>query len=346
MPWPAAEAQRGIEHERLGVHAGGDRAVGLHLELLRGPFAPGPLQQPALLPAAAHGRPEDRDPQEAVVDAWARPRADGVGEAVAIVGHDDRGPRGNHAEAAATTRHPSTSSPLGNSLTATATARPSVAAPATRATSAASCRRLIRSAHLAPERRNHVVPRHRIRWLEDAERLDVAVYAAIAATPTPAVDTAMSRLSRAADYSRLSLSAAALLALAGGRGGRRAALFGIASLAVTATVVNLAVKPLGRRRRPDRVARDVPLARHVRMPQSRSFPSGHAAGAFAFATGVGRVLPAAGLPLHALAALVAYSRIHTGVHYPGDVIAGAIMGAALAQLTTDACEHRLPACML
>ena len=55
------------------------------------------------------------------------------------------------------------------------------------------------------------------RWLDEAERLDVAVYAAIARTPTPAIDRAMSRLSRAADYSRLSLASAAVLALAGGR---------------------------------------------------------------------------------------------------------------------------------
>ena len=144
--------------------------------------------------------------------------------------------------------------------------------------------------------------RRRLRWLEDAERIDLAIYAAIARTPTPALDRVMSRLSRAADYSRLSLAAAALLALAGGRTGRRAAGIGLASLAVTATVVNVAVKPLGRRRRPDRLAGDVPLARHVRMPISRSFPSGHTAAAFAFATGVGHVSPAAAVPLRALAA--------------------------------------------
>ena len=40
-------------------------------------------------------------------------------------------------------------------------------------------------------------------WIEDAERLDLAIYAAIARTPTPALDVAMSRLSRAADYSRV-----------------------------------------------------------------------------------------------------------------------------------------------
>jgi membrane-associated phospholipid phosphatase len=183
----------------------------------------------------------------------------------------------------------------------------------------------------------------RPRWVQDAERLDRAAYAAVAQTPTPALDVAMSRLSRAADYSRLSLASAAVLALAGGTTGRRAAAQGLAALGVTATVVNVAVKPIARRRRPDRGADAVPSARHVRMPASRSFPSGHTAGAFAFATGVGRVSPAAAVPLRALAALVGYSRVHTGVHYPGDVLAGALIGAALAQLTTHAGDRLQPA---
>ena len=177
-------------------------------------------------------------------------------------------------------------------------------------------------------------------WRRDVERIDVALYAAIARTPTPALDSAMARLSRAADYSRLSFASAALLAAAGGRPGRRAAADGLASLGVTASVVNLALKPLGRRRRPDRAAEQVPVARHVRMPSSTSFPSGHAAAAFAFATGVGHALPPAAIPLRGLAALVAYSRVHTGVHYPVDVIAGALTGTVLAQLTTHALDRR------
>jgi undecaprenyl-diphosphatase len=176
-------------------------------------------------------------------------------------------------------------------------------------------------------------------WLRDAERIDVALYAAVAQTATPALDRAMARLSHAADYSRLSLAAAAALAVTGRRG-RRAAVHGLAAVGVTASVINVVVKPLGRRRRPDRAAQQVPVARHVRMPSSTSFPSGHAAAAFAFATGVGHVLPSAGVPLRGLAFLVAWSRVHTGVHYPGDVVAGALAGTALAQLTSRGLDRR------
>jgi hypothetical protein len=79
----------------------------------------------------------------------------------------------------------------------------------------------------------------------------------------------MSRLSNAANYSRLWLPASGLLAVAGGDDGRRAAADGVTSIAVTATIVNAALKPLGRRRRPDRRPA---LPRRVRLPRSRSFP--------------------------------------------------------------------------
>lgn len=178
------------------------------------------------------------------------------------------------------------------------------------------------------------------RWMQEAERIDAALYATIAGTPTPALDKSMRRLSHVADYSRLSITAAAVLALTGGATGRRAARSGLVSVAVTAAIVNIAIKPLSHRRRPDRVAEEVPLGRRVRMPASTSFPSGHSAAAFAFATGVGAVMPTAGIPLRTLAALVAYSRVHTGVHYPGDVIGGSLIGTALGQITTRALHRR------
>ncbi len=178
------------------------------------------------------------------------------------------------------------------------------------------------------------------RVAREAGRIDLAIYRAVADTPTPDLDRLLRGLSRAADYSRLSILSAVGLSLTGGPRGRAAAAMGLASVAVTSTVLNLGVKPIVRRRRPDRVMHDVPRARQVAMPSSTAFPSGHSAAAFAFATGVARELPAAGFPLRALAALVAYSRVHTGVHYPGDVVAGALLGSALAQATTSALERR------
>jgi membrane-associated phospholipid phosphatase len=180
-------------------------------------------------------------------------------------------------------------------------------------------------------------------WLAELERIDRAVYEAVAATPTPRLDGAMRRLSAAANYSRLSIAASALLAVSGGSRGRRAAATGLVSVAVTSAIVNAVVKPfVGRRMRPDREGAEVPLARHVPMPTSRSFPSGHTASAVAFASGVGSVMPLAALPLHALAATVGYSRVHTGVHYPGDVIAGAVLGAMIADFTAGIVTRRAP----
>jgi undecaprenyl-diphosphatase len=176
-------------------------------------------------------------------------------------------------------------------------------------------------------------------WLADARDVDDAVYAAIARTPTPALDRGMSTLSHAANYSRLWMASAAVLALVGGRSGRRAAAQGLVSVGATSASVNLVVKRVGRRKRPDRAGADVPVGRHVRMPTSLSFPSGHSAVAFAFAAGVGNRLPVVALPLHAVAGVVAYSRVHTGVHHPSDVVVGSVLGTMIAQLTTRALDH-------
>ena len=135
---------------------------------------------------------------------------------------------------------------------------------------------------------------------------------------------------------------AGVLAAAGGRPGKRAAVNGLASVALSSAVVNMLLKPLSRRRRPDRRAHEVAFSRRVAMPRSTSFPSGHAASAFAFAAGVGIALPRAGLPLSAAAALVAYSRVHTGVHYPSDAIAGSVIGAGLAPAVVAALKHQRP----
>jgi membrane-associated phospholipid phosphatase len=178
-------------------------------------------------------------------------------------------------------------------------------------------------------------------WRDELQALDGAIYAAIAASPTPTFDRALGRLSRAADHSKLWIAAAGLLAAGGGDRGRRAAASGLVSLGTTSAVVNIVLKPLGRRRRPDPAGAAVPLTRQVPMPWSTSFPSGHSASAFAFASGVAAAFPAAGVPLRGLAALVAYSRLHTGVHYAGDVVVGSLVGGAIGPMASAAFErHR------
>ncbi|RPE33897.1 undecaprenyl-diphosphatase [Kitasatospora cineracea] len=163
------------------------------------------------------------------------------------------------------------------------------------------------------------------RVVADFSAVDEAVYVAVAATPTPTLDKRLRQLSTAANNSKVSIAVACGLALLPGRP-RRAALVGLGSVAVASAAANLLGKTLARRPRPDRVGGKVPEARHVPMPASASFPSGHTASAFAFATGVSSQLPWAAAPLGLLAATVGYSRVHTGVHYPGDVVAGALLG--------------------
>jgi undecaprenyl-diphosphatase len=141
------------------------------------------------------------------------------------------------------------------------------------------------------------------------------------------VDRGLKRLSNSANRSVLWFAIAALVAILGGRRGRRAALRGVISIAITSTLVNLPLKYLARRDRPPMRGGDRPLP--VSLPGSFSFPSGHSASAFAFATGVALEEPRLLAPILPLAAGVAYSRVHLRVHYPFDVLAGATIGAVM-----------------
>ncbi len=176
--------------------------------------------------------------------------------------------------------------------------------------------------------------------LHQAGQVDKAVYATIAKVPTPALDQAMRRLSNSANRGTLWLGIAAGLSLTG-RSGRRAAARGLLAVGVTSAVVNLGVKPLSTRHRPDRAGAGVPGPRQVSMPSSTSFPSGHSASAFAFATAVSRDSPWLAITIQFLAGGVAYSRVHTGVHYPGDTVVGALIGAGTGQAVSGIFDRTL-----
>ena len=178
-----------------------------------------------------------------------------------------------------------------------------------------------------------------VQGLRELGAVDRAVYEAVARTPTGTLDDPVRRLSAAADKSKLWLGIAAAVALAGGKRGRRAALEGVVAIGVSSATINLGVKPVARRRRPDRVRPALFEHRHVPMPGSTSFPSGHAASAFAFAYAVGRHLPGLAVPIRLLAAAVAYSRVHTGVHYPGDVVIGSVAGSGTAAMVAAVADR-------
>ncbi len=79
-----------------------------------------------------------------------------------------------------------------------------------------------------------------------------------------------------------------------------------------------------------------PLTRPVpepllEAPSTFSFPSGHATVAFACATVLALAVPRLRWWLYGLAALIAFSRVYVGVHYPGDVLVGALLGVAIAR---------------
>jgi membrane-associated phospholipid phosphatase len=88
--------------------------------------------------------------------------------------------------------------------------------------------------------------------------------------------------------------------------------------------LNFAVKLLVRRQRP--VLEGLPPLGGA--PSSLSFPSAHATSSFACATAMTRIAPEAAV-LFALAAAIAACRPYLGMHYPSDVLAGALLGVGL-----------------
>lgn len=116
----------------------------------------------------------------------------------------------------------------------------------------------------------------------------------------------------------------------------------VAATALTTNIVTSLLKLAVRRDRPPTVVLDPePL---MDVPTTSSFPSGHASLSFACAYVISRLAPRLTVFVYVLATLIAFSRIYVGVHYPIDVLAGAVLGLVVAKalLTLLAALQRSP----
>jgi undecaprenyl-diphosphatase len=115
---------------------------------------------------------------------------------------------------------------------------------------------------------------------------------------------------------------------------------------VWAALAGLAASPLTTAIKSEVGRARPPIADHaihaaVKLPHGSSFPSGHAATAFAAATVVAVLRPALRWPALGLATIVALSRVYLGVHFLSDVLAGAVLGTAVG-LALAAVAARYP----
>jgi membrane-associated phospholipid phosphatase len=174
-------------------------------------------------------------------------------------------------------------------------------------------------------------------------RVDERLMRTLTSTGCAALDQTMPRASRLADQLLIWWLIAGLLWAGGDRRSRRAAVRAVVAMLAAGSVSNGARLYVFSRERPPA---SLSGGRPGRVPDSPGFPSGHSAGAAAFATVLLCEAPRwVGLPVAGLSAAVAYSRVYTGAHYPGDVAAGAVTGIGIALVTcgvrpTGGTRHR------
>ena len=145
---------------------------------------------------------------------------------------------------------------------------------------------------------------------------------------TPPVEISLIRLARAGENGLLWYAIALAGAALAGR--RSEGFFRAMETVLAALLLNTVVKQTVRRARPV-LEEELPALTPVLS--GRSYPSAHSSTSFAGA----RALSAAGLPappLYAVAVTMALSRPYLGVHYPSDILAGALLGDAVARLMT------------
>jgi undecaprenyl-diphosphatase len=149
------------------------------------------------------------------------------------------------------------------------------------------------------------------------------VLLALARLRRPGLDRVVAAYSRLGNSGHGWVVLGVVLALALGRPSRAVAF---AALVYGTLGLNFAVKHVVRRERPPLGG---PVAPLIQAPASPSFPSSHAAMSAAAAFGLSELVPEAWPLFATLAVLMALSRLYLAVHYPIDVLAGAVLGTAV-----------------
>jgi len=166
--------------------------------------------------------------------------------------------------------------------------------------------------------------------LDTIQKLDETFLENLASCRTPVLDIIFRIITHLGDYGGIWVFTAAALII--WKQTRHKAANMVLGMAVTGIVVNFILKIIINRSRPHEIIAG--FSTLISPPADASFPSGHAALAFASAYGIYRILGArCGIPAYILAVIVAFSRLWVGAHFPSDVIFGAAIGVVCAVLS-------------
>jgi undecaprenyl-diphosphatase len=173
--------------------------------------------------------------------------------------------------------------------------------------------------------------------MEAIGRLDFAAFQWLRTHHWPLVDSFMAGLSDVAIANGIWVFLTLIITLVQ-RARWMAAVQVLLAVVLTGQITDHVAKPLFNRQRPFESYIETRVYGY--KPTTRSFPSGHAAGAIAGAYTLSRLAPESAAIFWTLAVLVGFSRVYLGVHYPTDVLAGALLGWGIAKFVVGGTRWR------